>query len=457
VKRRSIARAASLVVAIACASVPVGRAAQAPGAIFRVFLKSGEALPSYGESAITPDRVVFTLIVGEAGAGDALQLVSLPAATVDVDRTRRYAMAVRAAHYASTRGDVDFAAMTSEVQRTLSQLAAIDEPSRRLALAVEARARLAAWAETTYGYRAADVRDLIGRFDELIAELGIAAGERQLTLEFRSGPMIEPEALLPAPTTEDRVRLAVAAARAADAAEDRLAILRAAEAAAVGHADAAALVRDIRDELTREREITGAYTALSADLRARADAAMRLGDATAVSAVRAELDARDRTLGGRRPGLMTGLAAELDHMLVRAHAHREALDRYARVRRSLLDYERSVRPIMSGFDGLTPIFGALKEHRYTSLDRVERASTRVRAFESGLEKIAAPEDLADVHATLVSALRMAGYACARRRLATATRKPGFDDEASAAAAGAMLLVETARDQLVARLYPPTFR
>jgi hypothetical protein len=269
--------------------------------------------------------------------------------------------------------------------------------------------------------------------------------------------MIEPEALLPAPTTEDRVRLAVAAARAADAAEDRLAILRAAEAAAVGHADAAALVRDIRDELTREREITGAYTALSADLRARADAAMRLGDATAVSAVRAELDARDRTLGGRRPGLMTGLAAELDHMLVRAHAHREALDRYARVRRSLLDYERSVRPIMSGFDGLTPIFGALKEHRYTSLDRVERASTRVRAFESGLEKIAAPEDLADVHATLVSALRMAGYACARRRLATATRKPGFDDEASAAAAGAMLLVETARDQLVARLYPPTFR
>jgi hypothetical protein len=91
-------------------------------AIFRVYLKSGQALPAYGESALVGDRVVFTLLLGVSPAPRSMQLMSLPAANVDLDRTRRYANTIRAKHYAATRGELDYAAMSQEVQRTLGQL-----------------------------------------------------------------------------------------------------------------------------------------------------------------------------------------------------------------------------------------------------------------------------------------------------------------------------------------------
>src|SRR4030095_8790655 len=103
------------------------------------FLKSGSALPSYGESAVVGDRVVFTLIVGAADARSTVQLMSPPADRVDLPRTKRYADAMRARHYAATRGEVDYAAMTQEVQRTLAQLTSVQEPKKRLELAEQAR------------------------------------------------------------------------------------------------------------------------------------------------------------------------------------------------------------------------------------------------------------------------------------------------------------------------------
>ena len=448
---------AALVLAWLCVLTPAARTVQSAGAVFRVFLTTGEALPSYGEAAIVSDRVVFTLVVSVASGAPTMQLVSLPAGVVDVGRTRRYATAVRAAHYAATRGDVDFTAMTREVERTLSQLQAIDEPGRRLTLAVEARRRLLAWADGTYGYRQAEVRELVGHFDELVADLGVAAGARQVSLDLRSDPMVEPEPLLAPPDSRDSIRLALAAARAADSEEERMAVLRAAETSAAGDEAASALLREVRDEITRDREVAAEYARLTDDVRARADAAMRQGDVPEVTAAIEALQASDRALGGRRPGVVSALAAELEGMLVRARAHRAALDRYARVRRSLLDYERLARPIMSGFDGLTPVFLALKAERYTALERLDRTTARLKTFQAGLTRIAPPEDLADVHATLASAIRMADHACARRRVAVGTRNTAFDREASSAAAGAMLLAETAREQLVARLYPPKFQ
>jgi hypothetical protein len=75
------------------------------GAVFRVFLKNGQALPSYGESAIVGDRIVFTLLVGAVDARPTVQLMSLPADRVDLVRTRRYADAMRA-RPRRTRGEV---------------------------------------------------------------------------------------------------------------------------------------------------------------------------------------------------------------------------------------------------------------------------------------------------------------------------------------------------------------
>ena len=138
----------------------------------------------------------------------------------------------------------------------------------------------------------------------------------------------------------------------------------------------------------------------------------------------ASLHARDQQLGRRRPQTVASLTEELHAMLESARTYREALDRYARVRGSLLAYERTVRPIMSGFDGLTPVFGAIRDERYTAFERLVRAGDRVTAIRADLAGVTPPSDLADVHATLTSALQMADYACARRKLSVATTSVG---------------------------------
>ena len=70
-----------------------------PGPIMRVFLKDGQALPSFGESAQVADRLVFTLVIGEAGGSPQLQLVSLPVSLIDLDKTARYGESVRASRF----------------------------------------------------------------------------------------------------------------------------------------------------------------------------------------------------------------------------------------------------------------------------------------------------------------------------------------------------------------------
>ena len=58
--------------------------------MFRVFLKDGRSLVSYGELARVGDRVVFSMPT-DVGANPALRLVDIPADQVDWDRTDRYA------------------------------------------------------------------------------------------------------------------------------------------------------------------------------------------------------------------------------------------------------------------------------------------------------------------------------------------------------------------------------
>jgi hypothetical protein len=434
----------------------ISASAQVPiqdGAVFRVFLKDGKALPSYGESAPTGDRVVFTLIIGGVREKPALQLVSLPMSRIDVDRTGRYADAVRAAHYASTRGDVDYAAMTQEVQRAVTELAAVKDPLKRLELAQGARERLLSWARITYGYRSAEVRELVSLLDEVIAELSAATGQRSFTLDLRANTL-GPEPLLPVPDAAESVALAMAAAAACDNDDERLAILQVAakiaETLPPNSPVRLAATREFRAESTANE----AYAALAAEIRAQAEAAKKKGDVAALTKMAETVQTRDQALGGRRPHVVSALLTELEAMVATTKTVNETLVRYTRVRAHLLGYERSIRPVLSGFDGLRPILNAIRETKYTSYDRLVVASERLRKFIETVALIQPPQELADVHATLASALSMADHACARRRLAVAIMSGPSAEQASSAAAGALLLLDQARTQLVQRLYPP---
>ena len=428
------------------------------GAIFRVFLKSGQALPAYGESALVGDRVVFTLLLGASPVRTSLQLMSLPAASVDLDRTRRYANTIRAKHYAATRGEVDYAAMAQEVQRTLAQLPSVQDPKKRLELALDAKKRLMTWADGTYGYRAGDVRVLTNLFDEVINELRVAAGEKQFALDLRVGQSdFDPEPLLPAPTLQECIAMALAAAMATDSVDERLAVLNAAVEAAGDDPAAAAVRESLAREVDIEKRATSAYETMLNDVRAEAEAARRKGDVAGIERAMSTLAARDRELGARRAPIVSALATELNAMLEATRTYQARLERYAKVRGALLAYERRVRPMMTGFDGLLQVLEALRDTRYTSYERLERSSVRLAGYQSAIAGVEPPEDLVDVHASLISAMQMADHAVARRKRGVSTGTWGMDTEASSAAAGALMLGQLAREQLVVRLYPPKIK
>jgi hypothetical protein len=428
------------------------------GAIFRVYLDSGDALPSYGEPAEVGDRMVFTLLMGEPAGRQRLQLVDLPSAAIDLDRTRRYANAVRADFYARHLGEIEYLAVTADVARTLDVLATVDDPRLRLALAEQAQTRLAVWSRRSYGYRAGDVERLFDLFDGVLAELRAATGDTRFTFDLVSGPVPpEVEPLVPAPGLRESIGLALAAAAVADDGPSRLAILRGALAVAGDEAG----FDDLRRELVRRRELETAadhaYAALGDDVRARATAFLEAGDVGAIAALDAELAARDRLLGAARPKILARLRAELEDVRMRAEAYRADLNHYARVKTDLLAFERRVRPALTTLDGLAPVLGAIRDETGPRYERLLAVEARIAEIAVTLVRVVPPDDLVDVHATLASAVEMARQAAARRRLSIVTDRGALSREASAAAAGALLLSRQARETLVVRLYPPVLR
>jgi hypothetical protein len=419
---------------------------------FRIFLKEGQGLPAFAEPAIVGDRIVFQLEISLPADAASQPLVSLPVAAVDVERTARYSEAVRAAQYAVTRGDADYEAMSQEVARALAELEKIDNEDQRRALASLARQRLLDWSRAHYAYRAQDIQELAGLFDD-VARTRVEPGERALTLDLVAGPAPPVrEPLQPPPDLRASIELALAAAAASDIPDERASILRTAAGVAGGAAPDLAAI--IAARLESEAASAAAYAAFGKSLLARADAARRRGDVAAVERLRQELANRDRELGYRRPDDVAAMQTELTASLERTRAHRLALDHYSYVKPALLAYERRIRPALTGLSQQEPLLEAIREMRSVGFANVERAINRLKALEETVRSTSAPEDLAAVHATLASALQMAREACERRRLAVITNKTQTAREASSAAAGALLLAGAVKADLVMGLFPP---
>jgi hypothetical protein len=446
---------ASMTVLLLCAAVAGAQPVAATSATtYRVFLTSGEPLPSYGEPVFVDDRVIFNLLVGAADGTHEVQLVSLPVSGVDRDRTTRYGHAMRASHYASTRGETDYAALTAEVARVLDQLTAINDPRRRLALAEGARRQLLAWSEEHYQYRADDIRELARLFDDVIAELKIAAGESGVVFELvsRSAPL---EPLLPPPTIRETVALALTAARYADIGAERVDILRRASVVAARMDDAA--VRETLSATLEEEVKAGtAYASLISAMRARADAARRRGDVEGLERLTRELERQDRQLGQRRPAEVREFNAHLSATLEATRAFRVALDAHTRQIAGLRRYADGVNPLLDRFDQFVPVLSALRGMRGLTTEQLSTMDADVLRLGRDLDRVRPPLVQASVHATFQNVLRLAREAVVRRRQARSSQAAEMR-EASAAASGALLLIGQVRRDLAASLRRPAIQ
>ena len=445
--------------ALAACSVVASLAGQGfvPGATHRVFLKDGQAVPSLGEAIVVDGRVLFTLLVSGSAGRSEMQLMSLPASSVDVDRTTKYAESMRAALSAATRGEADYAAVTDEVQRALEHLKGVEDSKKRLDLAEEARRRLIGWSEEHFRYRAGDIRELLTLFDEVIAELRVAAGDTQVSIDLRSGPA-DPDydRIVAAPPLRESIAFALSAARVADVSEERLAVLRSITKLLDREGTAEDLRLTVSEEMKAELAAEAAYVSLSNDAIKAAEIAMKKGDVAGVTAVRATVLARDRALGERRPQHIAALLTTLENKVEGARIRRLELEHYAYVRRDLFAYEQRVRSALSTLDGLKSVIEFIRDMKSMAFERLEQANKRLQWLATDLATVKPPPDLAQAHGTLVSAVHMAVQAASRRRMAVVATDMNLAREASSAAAGAELLIAQTRELLVKRLYPPKF-
>ena len=429
-------------------------AADDDATLLRVFLRDGTSLVSYGEFARVADRVVFSLPTSPL-PDPSLQLVNIPASRIDWDRTNRYADAARAARYARTQAEPDYAALSNAVARTLNDVAVTADPTQRLAIVEGARKTLAEWPQTHFNYRVAEVRQMLSMLDETIADLRAAAGGSrfELSLVAVAPPRETNERLLPAPTPVESVEQLLVAANLAESSSERRTLLNQAlagvdrSAASSPKSWAAATRLKVKRALDVDLRTDRSYQLMIRRAIGRADARARFADVRGIRRVIQSLRQSDEVLGRRRPDSVNEAIAAIEARLDAARRLQLARDRWALRAAVLRRYSvamgvplRIFRSLESPLDDIKELVGSNPD----TLALVQRQASRAAKL---MGQIAPPDECREAHAQLVSAANLANSAAEIRRTAAAAGDLTRAWDASSAAAGALMLGAKARTDI----------
>jgi hypothetical protein len=435
--------------------------AQSSTQLFRVFLSDGSALASFGEWARVEDRVVFSMPLHPGAGPGELHLVSIPVERVDLPRTQRYADAVRAANYAASRGEADFAHLSTTVAHALNEVALIKDPRQRLAAAEQARRELADWPANHFGYRAKEVREIIGVLDEVISGLRASAGARGFELELSANTEVPPsEPLLAAPSHQDIVENLVAASRLVDSPAEKMSLLQSVVALidrAVSYlptAVATVLRSTALNEIAEEERLEGLYANLRTTALADAARLAERADVRGLETLRDHVRARDVELGSKRPQHMAGVMATLDAHLDSAHRLRLAHDQWMLIEGRLREYRQRATPLIKVLSDAAQSLDDIKLLAGPAPQRLLPLTRQLDRYARRLALIEPPTQLMSVHAAFRSAFTLALNAVQLRRDAIEVADVDLARQASAAASGALLLLDRARADLEAALAPP---
>jgi hypothetical protein len=321
---------------------------------------------------------------------------------------------------------------------------------------------LTAWPAAHHGYRAADVAQLAGLLDEAVGELRVSAGlpRVDLALVATASPLPPNVPEMPAPTLRESIEQAFKVATVTDDPAERISLLQMIVSdlpstqplekgswASVLRARASAqLLTELRTDKRYRDLVTRTVTA--ADDRAR-----RADVGGIERLVRAVLKADDR-LGRRRPQTTAALLATLDGRLDQARRLRLARDAWALRREGLEAYERRIRGPLDRLRRSTPGLEQIRQLSGPSPDALPTLAARVTDGWRDLKSIRPPAEAESVHNLLVSATQLAIRAAASRQMAVKTADMNTAWEASAAAAGALIMLERAQEDLRKLTTPP---
>jgi hypothetical protein len=454
--------------ALLCAALLVSSAAfgQSPVSrvLFRVFLSDGRVLSSYGEWSRLGDRVIFSMPTQLSREPIELQLVNIPALQVDWARTEQYAESVRAAAYGASRGEADFAAFSSDVAKVLNDVARIKDPAARLQTAEQARQRLADWPAQHYGYRNREVRDALGLLDEVIAQMRVSAGVTRFDLSLSANsPLPEPPPPpLPPPTDAELAEQLVAAASVAETATERIGLLQTVlrvinRAIGLSSEWVGRMRTTVGGELAREWQVEEAYQELRRrSLEEAANLALK-GRTADLEKLRDRIKTEDRRLGGKRAGEIAALLSTIDLEAAAAVRYRDASREFDRRAPAFRKYRRSTNNAFKVYTEAVVALEQVKAMNGPPVDTIGSLTRRLDRVNRGFRKVVAPMELSSNHALIGSAWELADSAFRMRVEAVSTNNIDVAQRASSAAAGALLLYQRARAELLGAMEPPSAR
>jgi hypothetical protein len=439
---------------------PVDRSAEAP--LFRVFLKDGGSLVSYGEFARVENQVVFSMPTSTATDNPALQLVNISADVVDWPQTDHYSDSTRARRYLSTQAEGDYALLTGELAQALNDVALTGNAAERLKIVEKARKTLAEWPSSHFNYRHDEIQQMVGMLNEALADLRAAAGSATFDLTFVTGvSSAKPLApALPPPTPKEAIEQILIAARLAGSPVERISLLTVA-AGAIDR-DASMLpgewsgrVREsVVAEIAREVRIDREYRALGARMLKLADQRAADADVRGVSTVLSQIRVRDAALGSSRPETVNALMAEVEARLDSARRLRLARDHWAFRQPVVRRYLSAVDVAFRGFAVLKPSLEDIKSLAGSppaALSAVRRVAEEILSVAAN---VVPPEECRTAHELIVSAAQLADNAALIRRDAVRSADLNRAWNASSAAAGALMLADRAESEVQALLRVP---
>jgi hypothetical protein len=173
----------------------------------------------------------------------------------------------------------------------------------------------------------------------------------------------------------------------------------------------------------------------------------RAADVGGVERVIRRALSEDDRLGQRRPQEMAALLATLDVKLDAARRLRLARDNWAMRAEAVHAYRAAAARPLSLLRFSRESLDQIKRLAGPSHTRLQRLTTRMEEASRIIASLTVPAEGAAVHAVLKSAVQFAARAAESRLRAVATREMLPAHEASAAAAGALMFLERATDDL----------
>jgi hypothetical protein len=222
----------------------------------------------------------------------------------------------------------------------------------------------------------------------------------------------------------------------------------------IGSVDAAALRRAAETEIRRETAIDTRYNQMAQRLMTRASRAAVRAHVGDVERILDQIPREDSRLGGRRPEVVDALRMSVQAQLDAARRLRLLRDRWM-IRRSLYrDYQRSVGSQLLQLVKAQPALEGIRRLEGPLPAALVALDARLRGGAERLERMQIHVDLRPMHELLVGAWRFAENAVKTRYNAAHSADVGTAWEASSAAAGALMLLSRAQQEIRQLVEPP---